>query len=227
MFWELFTVFTVTSIWSACTPTKQFFPVTKPLPILLLLGVVLLQFSYSTFNVAVLCGLSFGLLGDILLLRKSLFMAGLASFLIGNSFYAYAFSGLEWRLPTEWTVGLLVPYAIYGVVTGNQLIKRGDFVFLTAVMTYLSMLAIMVLMASNYDTVHNSAIPYAMIGTSLFTLSDAAICWERVMRPLPLGTIIILGLYYAAQAMIIRGSVLSAGAADELLLHWLKSINAF
>lgn len=153
--------------------------------------------------VALVCSV----LGDIFLMLPgrqpdtpgpNLFVAGLASFLIGHVAYVvgFALDGVE---PGGLALGLLPVALIIGTV-GRRVVgavKTGEEPELAVPVTaYVAVISAMVLCAFGTGDAR------AMIGAALFAGSDSLIAWERFVAERAWGPVTIIVTYHLAQALL-------------------------
>ena len=184
--------------------------ITKPFWVPAITGIYLLM--PGTPDRLVLGALVFGYIGDLLLMRgkKSWFITGAVSFLIGHLFYITVFMIDAGSLdvftahPLQSSIFLL-PYAGYTLFLRRILYKNVRSVF-TAAALYLIVLLLMSY-ASLLRIWNVPAVSAAMTfcGTLLFIVSDTLIAVRRFRRDIKgIGTLIIF-TYIAAQLLIVCG----------------------
>lgn len=146
-------------------------------------------------------GLLFSLMGDIwLVLPRDRFLQGLASFLLAQLCYAYAFfrgasaNGFGWALLLLGLVAALVlGYLWPGLSTS---LKPAVTVYVAAI-TAMAALAVGRALAES-----TTSGLFAATGALLFMASDATLAVSRFRKPFPLSQAVVLGTYYAAQLLI-------------------------
>jgi uncharacterized membrane protein YhhN len=172
--------------------------IAKPLTMVMLVGAVLaLDPTSAAARAAFVVALVFSLVGDVFLMTKQadLFVFGLGSFLVGHIAYIV---GL-WLLGVSlgWlAIGLVVVAAGIAVVGRPVVIgvRRGEHAELAGpVLAYLLVISLMV--ASAFGT-HR---PAAIVGATLFYVSDALIAWNRFIEPKPWGEVAIIVTYHLGQ----------------------------
>lgn len=141
-------------------------------------------------------GLVLSLAGDVfLLLPERWFVAGLGSFLLGHIAYVVALQSeresMGWLL-----VGLaLVLLAV--VVVGRRIVDgvaAGDQRGLVGpVIAYLLVISAMVVSA------FGTAALWAVVGASLFYVSDATLAWNRFLEKRPYGPLAVMVTYHLGQ----------------------------
>lgn len=134
--------------------------------------------SGSTFDAYLVLGLALCLFGDLLLLARGLFTAGLAAFLLGHVAYLAAFQAL---LPArEWPLALAAP-----VVSASALAAVWLWPHLgrmrPAVLAYIAVITAMV-WGALASGVWGPLPTRAAGGALLFYLSDLAVARQRFVR---------------------------------------------
>ena len=168
----------------------------KPFTLLCLIGVALTLVpedeSMRTWFVAALV---LSLAGDVfLMLPRNLFVAGLASFLLGHLAYVAGFGiGEAW----PWLAAVALVAAAVGAPIVRALLRDGHRELLGPVVAYMAVISLMVACAiGNGD-------PRAVVGAGLFMLSDSLIAWNRFVRPLAWAPVTIMVTYHLAQAGLV------------------------
>lgn len=184
----------------------------KPLVLVLLIGAA----GSADLGVSqpwLIAGLVFGLLGDVgLMLADSEadepdlpFLAGLGSFLVGHICYLIAFlrhgvNGLHLL------AGALIVFGI-GVLTLPSVLpgarRVGGQLLMTIVAGYAVLLSVMTIFAIGTTEIATA------IGGLLFLGSDSIISWERFVKKVPRGPVLIIVTYHLAQVLIVLGLVRS------------------
>jgi uncharacterized membrane protein YhhN len=178
--------------------------VCKPLALVLLVGVALALDPHdgatrTWFVVALVLSLA----GDVFLMlehrAEGLFVAGLASFLLGHLAYVAGMI-VDGIVVTRFGLGLaLVALALAVVgVTILRAVRAGREPQLAGpVMAY--MLVISAMVACAIGVGH----PAAIAGAGLFYVSDTLIAWNRFVRELPRGRLAVMSTYHLAQAGLV------------------------
>lgn len=186
--------------------------VTKPAVLVFLIGAALAIEPAAATDGAVrswfVVALVLSLLGDVFLMLPGaepgsdgpdLFVAGLASFLLGHVAYII---GL-WQLDPS-TGGLLAAGAVLVVLL--PFIARPILVSVRTsdepalfgpVLAYITVISAMVLSAGR------SGSAVALVGASTFAASDSAIAWSRFVKDVPAAPIFIIVTYHVAQAALV------------------------
>ncbi len=189
---------------------------TKPL----LLGSIILFFlwqsrktKHSKFKGLMLLGFNFSLIGDVLLIFQeddtTFFMAGLGSFLIAHLAYIWAFTKTyidqEIALIKRqgWVMVLVIGYGLYFF----NLLKDHLGGLFGPVILYVAAITLMLLLALNrFERVNTSSFLLVATGATLFVVSDSILAWNKFMRPVPYGHLLIMATYGLAQLGILLGS---------------------
>lgn len=176
--------------------------IAKPVPVLLCLAWVLTSpGATAPGREWVAAGLLLSCLGDVLLaLPRERFLGGLVAFLLAHLGYARAFF---LRGPpaafTPWLTGGLLAYML-GVLA---LVLPGTGRLRRPVLAYVSVIATMVWLSGQAHVCHPSPDTLAgFAGAVLFMISDSFLAIDRFHRPLPARKELVMGTYYAAQALI-------------------------
>ncbi|MCW2495822.1 lysoplasmalogenase [Jatrophihabitans sp.] len=182
----------------------------KPLTLMLLIAAAA-SADLPTVKPWIVAGLVFGLLGDVGLMLSDKraatpdlpFMLGLGSFLIGHVCYLAAFArygvhGLN-VLAGLLIVGGAAVLALPKVLAGAR--RAGGQELMAVVAAYATMLAAMATLA-----VGTAAVATA-IGGLLFLGSDMLIAFERFVRPVPRGPLLVVSSYHLAQVLILVGLI--------------------
>jgi uncharacterized membrane protein YhhN len=171
--------------------------VCKPLTMVLLVGAALaLDVDDGAVQTWFVIALALCLVGDVfLMLPKDLFVFGLASFLLGHIAYIVGMhvDGVDGG---PFFVGIALVMAVLAVL--GTIILRGvrtgpDRKLAGPVVAYMFVISAMV--ASAIGVGHVTAV----VGASLFYVSDALIAWNRFLRETRYARITIMVTYHLAQ----------------------------
>ncbi len=183
----------------------------KPLASTAFIAVALAADALATpYGSAILAGLVLSWLGDVLLIprgSRKVFLAGVASFLLGHVAYTIAFvaHGVD---PKAAVAAALVVIALAVLVLRWLSPHVGPDMKL-AVPAYVLVISLMVVAAvGTYSLLGNAWIPVGAIG---FYLSDLSVARDRFVAEEFVNRIWGLPLYYAAQVAL-AWSVLAEGA---------------
>ena len=171
-------------------------------------------FSADEINPYVISALIFGWIGDLLLMRgkKSWFITGASSFMIGHFFYIYVFIRQAGDLQVflehpVFTAIALMPYIGYLVFLKKFLGHNISSIFYAAA-AYISILALMSYTALlRVWNVSTGSFLLTYTGSIMFIASDTLITIRNFKRKFKgIGTIIVV-TYIAAQLLIIGGLI--------------------
>lgn len=207
-------------LWGAERGVRTLVYLLKPGTMALMIGIALwgaVSRPGVPYGWLVLIGLLCSVAGDIfLMLPKERFLAGLSAFLLAHLCYLAAFwYGLPWR-PTavEGLIGLALltlGAAMFGRLR-RSLRERGRRALVLPVGLYILVISAMVWSAARSLTA-GPGVPFSpplvTAGALLFYLSDAALAWDKFVRPLPRRHLLVMGAYFTAQYFI----AISAGGA--------------
>jgi uncharacterized membrane protein YhhN len=179
----------------------------KPLTTVLILIIALTGGAKSAraYKTAVVVGLVFSLIGDVLLmLPMDLFMFGLISFLIAQVCYIVAFTsgkGFSFKLPS------LLVTLVYGIIVYLMLSANlGD--MRVPVIIYMIVIFTMVWQAwERKQAFGDRAALFAFIGAALFVLADTSLAMNRFRGEFAAERALTLVLYFTAQGFIVSSVV--------------------
>jgi uncharacterized membrane protein YhhN len=165
-------------------------------------------------------GLALSLTGDVfLMLPDDHFLKGLVAFLLAHAAYIAAFNSGGWILSATSILMLLVILAIaaallFHILKGLR--RRGQSSMTVPVVIYAGVLAATFWSAST-TLLRPSWPPLAGVlaatGGGLFFISDAAIAWNRFIRPHPGGRIAEMITYHLAQFSLAAGTLLAVSGS--------------
>jgi uncharacterized membrane protein YhhN len=177
----------------------------KPLTMVVLIAAaVAIDPVDPTVKVLFIAALVFSLLGDVfLMLPKNLFVAGLASFLVGHLCYI---AGLQVRGQDGiWFLAGLVIVVVAVLVVGLRVIgavrSSVEPAMAVPVTAYVAVISFM--LASAFGT-RNA---FAIVGAGLFYVSDALIAWDRFVKPRPWARLAIMTTYHLGQVGLVLSLV--------------------
>jgi uncharacterized membrane protein YhhN len=180
----------------------------KPLTLALLVAAAA-GADLGNAKVWVVAGLALGLLGDIgLMLSRGdeadpPFLAGLGAFLIGHLCYLVAFLLVGVRA-IDVVAGLLVVVGVSAVALPKVLrgaAQQAGRTFAGIVGAYAAVLGAMAVLAVGTGIVATA------IGGVLFLVSDTVIAWQRFVRHIGHGDVVVIVTYHLAQFLILLGLV--------------------
>ncbi|UWE05155.1 lysoplasmalogenase [Laceyella sacchari] len=146
----------------------------------------------------ILIGLCCSLIGDIcLMLPKERFLEGLGAFFLAHLCYVAAFSTLgDAPLPRGLLAALVCVGVGYMLVLRAGVVREGGTLLLVAVGCYIAVITWMLAMAVQTGS------PLLITGAVAFYLSDAVLAWNRFVRPFPWAELVLMALYFLAQALL-------------------------
>lgn len=154
----------------------------------------------GAYGRAILCGLAFSMLGDVLLMPQSkrAFMAGLGAFLLGHVAYAAAF--LVRGVGVSVTLAGLALLAIPASVVGRWLWPAVPAEMRGPVLGYIVVISSMVALA--LGTVSKMGGVTVLVGAVMFYLSDLSVARDRFVKKGLVNRLWGLPMYYAAQHVL-------------------------
>ena len=176
---------------------SKLFIVTKPLTMLLIIALPLLdgRYEYSRYAYIMVTALSVSLLGDLFLLfPDKYFNNGLYSFLAAHLLFILAFN----LNSNHYSLLLVFPIIIYIFVVLRYLYpKLGHYKY--PVSLYVGVISVMLYSAVNTDLMLWGRITYLTIGALLFVASDTVLAFNKFYKKFQFADTIILGTYFLAQ----------------------------
>ncbi|MBM7619756.1 putative membrane protein YhhN [Bacillus tianshenii] len=201
-------MFTILSIFTLISAFLYFFGIKtknqkllylhKPLTMLFIISLAVngAATSWTAFAMWMIIGLIFSLIGDVfLMLQSDRFLYGLVSFLLAHAFYMVAF--LQFPSLGEGNYLLLAMLAVIALLFLHRLHKgvlaQGGKRLFFAVTFYILLISSMVWFS--FLTFN----PWMITAAILFYFSDAALAWDRFVKPLLFRSYIVMSTYFAAQ----------------------------
>lgn len=199
----IFILFAILHLVSFYSKNKTFCLIFKPLTIfsIVVTAFYLSYNNFSYFNILIILGLIFSMIGDIFLLfPEEKFIHGLISFLIAHVLYILALS--KYILGIKNILIVLFVLSIYGLLVFNYLKdKLGKYKI--AVISYISIIIIMGTLSINYYLVDKSSESISFLyGSVLFIISDTTLAIDKFNKKFYLAQFVILTTYYLAQYLI-------------------------
>lgn len=190
--------------WSVATARRPLLLVTKPLTMILLIGVALsIDTAATTTRSWFILALVLSLAGDVfLMMEPDQFIAGLASFLAAHIAYVVGLLLAGFNLaPAIVALGVvLVAFAVLGKRILNGASAR-DSRLQTPVALYMAVISAMVVSAAATTNA------VATAGAVLFYGSDATLGWNRFVSPIANGRLLTMITYHAGQTLLILALV--------------------
>jgi len=192
----------VIAIRSDYSPRRGWFYLFKPLTTILIILTVMASplLGQSPYALWVVAGLAFSLAGDIfLMLSERRFIWGLVSFLAAHICYILAFTLRAGFRESPW---LSLPFIIAAIVILAQIAPRARGLRWPVTVYGLALLAMAWRASATWTILRSVSALLAAIGAFLFVVSDTSLGVNRFVRRFHWAQVLILGTYYAAQALI-------------------------
>ncbi len=169
--------------------------------VILMLLAWLLRADSVDYGVYLLIGLVLCLLGDVLLLGQSdrHFLAGLVAFLLAHVAYIAAFRRIPGETPIWWGVIAVVTVALVVLFSWILPLARASLRDGIPLLTYAVVVAGMAALA------WATGLPVVGAGATLFLASDALIAFDRFVRPVSWGKLVVHITYHVGQLLIVLG----------------------
>lgn len=170
--------------------------------------------TLSAVSVPLLLGMCAGYAGDLLLLKDSMFTAGLGAFLCGHIFYIIAFArNIVWKPQTALLLFVLVPYFAYILWLKKHLLPFVPKNMKAPVIVYMGAIVAMSVFAFLRFSAIGSGLSaayifYTFLGSVLFVASDSILAMKVFKRDV--GSFMEVGVmitYVFAQFLIMWGMV--------------------
>lgn len=175
---------------------QSLYPWLKPLPLPALIAMVTLTPAVPAKPMLLLALLA-GWIGDVALLFRRGFMAGLLAFLCGH----LAMAAALWQLGAELSPALLAMALLCASVMAYAL-QLPTRLLQVAVLSYALVLTLVAVLALPFALTLATPWPLALAAL-LFLLSDSLLGWNKFRRPLPHAQLWILGSYFSAQLLFV------------------------
>jgi len=152
------------------------------------------------YKIAIIAGLIFSMIGDILLsLPMDVFIIGVLSFLIAQLIYTYAF---RTGRPFRFNFLALVPFVVYGILIFVILLPGLNAMTLPVV-AYVIVIMVMAWQAwDQWDDKRTQWALLAFIGAVLFVVSDTLLAINKFGEPFLAARALTLSTYFSAQWLI-------------------------
>lgn len=152
-----------------------------------------------TLSRVMFVALCFCLLGDTLLLFESLFVFGLAAFLLAHVGFIWVFVR-SYGLRLAWLPTVLIVSAAAGYFS---LLLPHLGALMVPVAVYLSVIITMVVLAVGMALYSSTRVArYVALGAIVFAISDSVIAYNKFLQPVWWSTLVILGLYWLAMTLL-------------------------
>lgn len=207
----LFSIISIAEVSLLANDLEHFRIFTKPLIIPLLGGIYLSLAGGNMpwYKDAIIGGLIFSWLGDILLQKENLFIPGLLSFLTAHIFYISFFS----RTRSEKTSFFkLRPVMLIAVLAYLVELMHLMWPYLGAmklpVLIYGITISVMLSAAFwQYQKLDDKTALYFIIGAFLFVASDSILALNRFRGSFSMAGVLIMSTYILAQLFIVMGAI--------------------
>ena len=207
----LFSIVSIAEISLLANELEQYRSITKPLIIPLLASVYLTMTKgkWKWHQDAIVWGLFFSWLGDILLQKDSLFVPGLLSFLTAHVFYISFFSR---TISKETSFFKLRPVMLIAVLAYLVELMHLMWPFLGAmkwpVLIYGVTISVMLSAAFwQYQKLDDKTALFFIVGATFFVASDSILALNRFRNPFEHAGILIMSTYILAQLFIVLGAI--------------------
>jgi len=207
----LFSIVSIAEVSLLANDLEDYRMLTKPLIIPLLAAVYL---SMKTGNIkwnkdAILWGLFFSWVGDILLQKEALFIPGLLAFLSAHIFYIFFFSRTRSK---ETSFFKLRPVMLIAVLAYLVELMHLMWPYLGAmkapVLLYGLTISTMLSAALwQYQKLDDKTALYFILGATLFVASDSILALNRFRSPFAMAGILTMSTYILAQLFIVLGAI--------------------
>lgn len=190
----------LTEWWATWTENRSVRLFTKPATLVALIGVAIaLDPVDPTIRTWMVIGLVLSLAGDVFLLFEKYFIPGLVSFLLGHIAYVVALQTADQNL--GWALlGLALVVVSIAVVARRFVVKlaSGEGRELVGpVIAYVIVISSMVISA------FGTASLTAIVGATLFYVSDATLAWNKFLGRLRYGSIAVMVTYHLGQGGLV------------------------
>lgn len=188
--------------WSHCYTLRV---LTKGVPVACMAATIRLCSNHNRYAQGITAGLCFSVVGDVLLeISKSLFVAGLAAFLVAHLCYISAFLSVT----KQWVLARFFPFIVWGGSMfwllypnlGKVAVPVGAYILVISAMQWRASACVGERCASQ---VYPSL---ALVGAILFAASDSLIAWNRFIEPLAGSRYFIILWYWLGQLCITQSA---------------------
>ncbi|MCE3220848.1 lysoplasmalogenase [Vibrio diabolicus] len=204
--WLVVVVLAFIHIISIRKGSKWLFYVSKPLPVLCMLGILIQSPAYPMLYAHwILIGLSLSLLGDVLLmLPRDKFITGLVLFCSAHLSYSYGFAIMSaWHF-TPW-----LPITLFGLGVCFYWLFRPDLgQEKLPVASYILILMTMCWAAIEYYlSGKTQSSSFAVLGSFIFIVSGTVLAFERFGGRSVFSRQVVMVTYYSAQTLMVMSVV--------------------
>jgi len=196
---------------------KEWEYITKPLPMVLLIGTTfscIVHYGFNRFRGLILTAFVLSLIADIVLIPDGdiYFLGGLGIFLLAHVFYIIAFSvspnsnSPHVQLNFKRAVPFILMFLVVPPVLAFEMLKHGHPIeMIVAVVIYSGVLGSMGWRTAariGYPSETLSSQVVALVGVIFFMCSDLLLAVNRFHTKIPLSQVWILPTYWIAQTLI-------------------------
>jgi len=207
----LFSLISIAEISLLANELEEFRTFTKPLiiPLLASVYVTMTKGKGKWHKDAIIWGLLFSWIGDILLQKESFFIPGLLSFLTAHIFYIRFFSR---TISRETSFFKLRPVMLIAVLAYLVELMHLMWPFLGAmklpVLVYGITISVMLSAAFwQYQKLDDRTALFFILGATLFVASDSILALNRFRSAFDHAGILIMSTYILAQLFIVLGAI--------------------
>lgn len=195
-------------IFSIAAEKGHWVAITKPM----LLGTLLFTFGIETrlritFSRLLAVALFFCWLGDVLLMKKQLFIHGLSAFLTGHIFYIMALSKIPGRGMIQRQLLKGLPAFAYFVIITMVLVPYLDELIIPVILYALVISLFLTLSLNLFGKTDRGVALFFFIGASLFVVSDTILALNKFVGPVPASGIWVMTTYCTAQLLIVYAAI--------------------
>ncbi|MGB3948825.1 MAG: lysoplasmalogenase [Bacteroidia bacterium] len=171
--------------------------------------------SSSIYSAA--SGLTFSLLGDVLLIFQAqhtlFFIGGLVSFLIGHIFYIvyYIHSSGATNKTLKNKALYFILILLYGACFYSLLFNKLNELKIPVLLYTCVLMGMSIFAINRYGKVNSESFKLILTGAILFTISDSILALNKFLSPIPLAGVWIMASYAAAQYYITKGVLANKG----------------
>lgn len=194
---------------------KELRLISKPL-----ITISLILFLYYTitlksrFTSKIVTGLFFSLLGDVFLifahLHQIYFMLGLGAFLIAHLFYISAFyldSTNKIEVQKRYVLPIFIVFGFF-CISYYYFIRSHLGGMNIPVLLYSFVITMMGIMAAlRYGKTNSKSFAWVLVGAIFFIMSDSILAYNKFVRQIEGGDLLIMSTYMLAQFFITMGTV--------------------
>ncbi|WMN90166.1 lysoplasmalogenase [Vibrio parahaemolyticus] len=199
--WLVVVVLASLHIMSIRNGPKWLFYVSKPLPLLLMIGILITsEATHLPYTQWILLGLSLSLFGDILLmLHRNKSLLGFSAFCLAHLSYCFSFA-----LISAWHITPWLPVATFGLggciymffrpSLGKQNLPVAIYILVLMAMSWMAL--------EYYLSGQTQSSSFAILGCLLFVISGMVLAFGRFDGQSIFSRQVVMVTYYSAQTLI-------------------------